>query len=271
MNKFKRKIVFITGAASGIGRAVAELLARKKAHVVLTDIDVDGVSAVCEGIRGKGLSAEYHPLDVTDEHAVTTLIQQTAQTHGRLDYIFNNAGIGITGEVRDMSNDDWRNVVDINLMGVIYGTNAAYKIMVEQGHGHIVNTASASGLVGLPFATPYAMTKGGVILMSNSLRMEARPLGVKVSAICPGFVQTNIYDNATLVNTTLDAASDIPFRFMRVDKAAKAILRGVTRNKAMIVFPKHAKLLWALERVNHGIIERLGRPSVRQQLKRRRV
>ena len=265
MRKFKNKIIIITGAASGIGRALANALARRRAHVVACDIDGIGVQRLVDQLSGRGFSAEAHTLDVTDEHAFTTLIQQVAQQHGTLDYIFNNAGIAIAGEVYNMSIDDWRKVIDVNLMGVIYGTNAAYKIMVTQGHGHIVNIASASGLVGLPFSTPYAATKGAVVQLSNSLRMEARLHGVKVSVICPGFISTNIYASALQVGRAIDPADDIPIKLMNVDKAAKQILRGVRRNKAMVVFPKHAKLFWAVERINHGLFEWLGRSIVRQQ------
>ena len=260
---FQGKIAVVTGGASGLGRMLCHALASRGATVIVTDINHEGAELVSADINKQGGEARAALLDVSDEEAVTTLVNDTYDRYGRIDFMFNNAGYGIAGEVRDMSISHWRDIVDVNLMGVVYGTMAAYRCMVQQGYGHIVNISSMTGLIGLPFAAPYAMTKAGVLRLSTSLRSEAKPLGVRVSAICPGFIDTSLFENTTLVNVRQEAAGDIPFTPMPVDKAVQIILRDVARNKPISVFPFHARLLYTLSRIDHRLMEMLLAPSIK--------
>ncbi len=185
--------------------------------------------------------------------------------HGRLDYIFNNAGIAVAGEVYDMSLDHWRRIIDINLWGVIYGTHAAYPIMVKQRSGHIVNVASTAGLVAFPTCTPYATTKHAVVGLSSSLREEALEFGVKVSAVCPGFIKTNIFEAAVMANASRDGlVSAAEEAGMEVDKAALKILRGVERNQRIINFPGQARLFWLLHRLHPDALGFIYRRMVKE-------
>ena len=145
--------------------------------------------------RGPG-AATAAVVDVRDASGFQKLVDDTAAEHGRLDYLFNNAGIGIAGEERDVSLEDWNTVLDVDLHGVVHGVRAAYALMVKQGHGHIVNTASLAGLLPSPGLVPYAMTKHGVVGLSLSLRAEAAEHGVRVTAVCPGVVDTPILTRA---------------------------------------------------------------------------
>jgi NAD(P)-dependent dehydrogenase (short-subunit alcohol dehydrogenase family) len=262
MDKFKDKVIIVTGAASGIGRALCEELSRKGALLVMADIQRDRLAELASKLAG-GRRPETAYLDVTRAEEVQALIDKVISEHGRLDYIFNNAGIAVAGEARDLNLDHWRRVVDVNLWGVIYGSDAAYSAMIKQGFGHIVNTASLAGLVGSPTMIPYSTTKFAVVGLSTALRVEAEAFGVKVSVICPGFIQTGIFDAATYVRSSREALlAKLPIKPMNPDAAARIILRGVARNKAIIVFPFYGRLLWWLQRIHSSLIKPLARKTV---------
>lgn len=263
MDYFKDKTAIVTGGASGIGQMLCEELAAHGAFVIVADLNLDGAQQVALKIVESSGRASPASLDVSNADAVRALVDKVAGEHGRLDFMFNNAGIGVGGEVRDLTPDHWRRIVEINLFGVISGTSAAYSVMVKQGFGHIVNTASLAGLIGSPTMTPYSTTKFAVVGLSTSLRTEAERLGVRVTAVCPGFIQTGIYDAGTFVKSTKEAfLNQIPFKMMDARTAARKILRGVERNRALIVFPFYARFLWWLARINPGLLSPLSRKTV---------
>lgn len=267
---FKEKVAIVTGGASGIGRAVSQEMARRGTALVVSDINSKGAEETASGITGAGGKARAAHLDVTKAEDVQKLVEETASEYGRLDYIFNNAGIGIAGEVRDMSLDDWRRIIDINLWGVIYGTTAAYPLMIKQGFGHIVNTASTAGLSGFPTLASYCATKHAVVGLSTSLRHEAADFGVKVSVVCPGFVRTGIFEATTVLKAKReDILAKADPMSMDVDKAALKILRGVEKNKQIINFPFNARLAWWLHRLNPSILSPLKAKAMRDFRKTR--
>lgn len=264
MSEFKDKISMVTGAASGIGQAISRALGEDGAVVVIADVNLEGAQKVAAAIQQRGGRADAIQLDVTSAEDVQRAIDETVAKHGRLDLIFNNAGVAAGGEARDLSLADWRRIVDVNLMGVIYGTAAAYAVMVKQGFGHIVNTASLAGLLGAPFMVPYSATKHAVVGLSKSLRSEAADLGVKVTVICPGFIQTNIFEASPWRKVNKDdILQKIPFKIMEAEEAARIILRGVARNKALIVFPGYAKFFWLLSRLSLKLVAPLDRKTVK--------
>jgi len=252
---FRDQVAIVTGAASGIGRALCEELAGRGAMVIAGDINLDGAQAVAAELTGKGQSASAARVDVSQAADVERLVQDTVSVHGRLDYMFNNAGIGVGGELRDLSLDHWRAAIDVNLWGVIYGTSAAYTVMLRQGSGHIVNMASAAGLVGEPGLIPYSVTKTAVVALSTALRAEAEAFGIRVSVACPGFIDTAIYENAIGVKIDKNEfLSKLPVRLVPAPEAARKILHGVERNQSIIVFPFYARLAWWLVRLHPGAL-----------------
>ncbi len=243
---FKNKVAIITGGASGIGRALSETLARQGATVIVTDINGKMAEEAARSIEMAGGRAQAMILDVTNYTAVKNLVDSVADKYQRLDFVFNNAGVVISGETHSMSPDDWSHIVNVNLWGVINGVQAAYSLMAGQGFGHIINIASTAALVPWPGTTAYAATKHGVLGLSTSLRAEAADLGVQVSAVCPGFIDTDIYENATFINMDRERVlKNLPsWMRMSVQKCIRIILRGVTRNKAIVLVGWNVRLLW---------------------------
>ena len=259
MNLFNDKVIIVTGAASGIGQALSEELCSRGAHVILTDWKDEQVCRVTDAIPATCGSASSVCLDVTDFDAVKALVDDTVKKHGRLDYLFNNAGIAVGGEVRDIGIDAWRKVLDVNLNGVVHGVAAAYPIMVKQGFGHIINTASLEGLVAFPGNASYVASKHAVVGLSNSLRLEGKDLGVKVSVVCPGHIKTAIFNDSEMVNLdrkkVLEYIAKIPG--ITPAQCAKVILKGVEKNKGIIVVTALAKFLYLLQRISPGLAFKL--------------
>ncbi|HEX6898868.1 MAG TPA: SDR family oxidoreductase [Thermoanaerobaculia bacterium] len=266
---FRDAVAVVTGGASGLGRALCEELGRRGARVVVTDVEEAGARAVADAITAAGGRAAAAALDVRDAAAFERLLDDTLAAHGRLDYLFNNAGLAVSGETQDLALEHWRKVLDVNLWGLIHGATAAYARMVRQGSGHIVNVASLAGLAGMALGAPYATSKFGAVGLSLTLRSEGAGLGVKVTAVCPAYIRTAIFDNGTYVRSTKEGMlSLIPFKFVEVDDAARAVLRGVERNKAVIVFPFYARLLWWLTRLSPSIAVAVNKDTARAFRKR---
>jgi NAD(P)-dependent dehydrogenase (short-subunit alcohol dehydrogenase family) len=264
MGHFQNAVAIVTGGASGLGRSLSEELGRRGAVVAVTDIDEAGARQVASGIVVAGGRAAGVGLDVRDAEAVRSTFESVAAAHGRLDFVFNNAGVAVSGEVQSFTLEHWRRILDVNLLGVIHSAAAAYALMARQGSGHIVNTASLAGLVGFPSATPYATTKFGVVGLSLSMRAEGKDLGVKVSALCPAFIQTGIFDASTYVGSRKeDVLAAIPFRIISPAEAVGPILRGVERKQAVIVLPFYARFFWWLFRIHPGLAGLLGLKTIR--------
>jgi NAD(P)-dependent dehydrogenase (short-subunit alcohol dehydrogenase family) len=264
---FRGKSAIVTGAASGIGRSLAIQLAASGASVVLADVNEEGARAVAESIVGAGHRARHAPLDVTDFAAVERLVADVAREHGRLDYMFNNAGILIGGPVESMTAEHWRRIVDVNLLGVIHGVRAAYPRMVSQGTGHIVNTASLAGIAPSPWIAAYSMTKHAVLGLSASLWGEAFDKGVCVSAACPGFIDTGIFRAATYLSSGPRSLFDvIGIKPTPADACARAILRGVARKKPIILVTPETRLTAFAQRLSPTLLLVVGRWRARRLL-----
>lgn len=265
----------VTGGASGIGRALAEELAKRGCEVVLADRQIELAEEVASGIRTLvGGKATAVNLDVTDFPALQQLVHDSVERTGRLDYMFNNAGIAIGGRVHDYGIQEWNQIIDVNLRGVVNGVQAAYCLMMKQGFGHIVNTASITGLMPTPGQAPYSMTKHAVVGLSLSLRAEAALLGIRVSVLCPGAIRTPILYGGGKYGKML---RDIPqekihqmwerLRPMAPDDFAKKVIDSVAKNKPIIVEPSWYRRLWWINRLSPSLGIALAQRSFQKRVK----
>ena len=258
MSIFAGKIALVTGSASGIGQGLAEVLAGQGAKVIATDINLERLEANPRFQDRAGNSVRVERLDVTDYGAFEKMIDDVVSREGRLDYIFNNAGIAIAGDLRDLTIEHWRPVLDVNLNGVLYGSLLAYRQMVKQGFGHIVNLSSIEGLIPFPTTASYVTSKFAVMGLSQSLYVEGADLGVKVSVVCPGFVRTAIFDVSPMINMSREEWLKANARWERFavtpEKCAEIILKGVAKNKPIIMVTGLAQVMWRLARLNPSFL-----------------
>jgi NAD(P)-dependent dehydrogenase (short-subunit alcohol dehydrogenase family) len=246
---FENAVAVVTGGASGIGRALAEELARRRAVVVIADIQHDAACQVAGAISDAGGRASAVYADVSRAEDVEGLVRDAVSRHSRIDLMFNNAGIGVNGGIHQLTLEHWRAAISTNLYGVVHGVAAAYPVMLRQRAGHIVNIASLAGLISAPGLAPYATTKGAVISLTRALRAEAAAYSVRASVVCPGFVDTAIFDSAIGVKVNKEELLQrLKLPLLPAHEAARAILAGVERNQAVIVFPASARVLWRLSR-----------------------
>lgn len=250
------RVAVVTGGASGIGHALAVALAARGDVVTVADIDEQAAETVAKDLRARHPGrVEGAALDVQDAAAVAGLIQSVKDKRGRIDLVFNNAGISIGGTAEEHTLDHWNRAIDVNLRGVVHGVLAAYPIMLEQGYGHIINTASLAGLVPSPLKIAYTTTKHAVVGLSLGLRSEAASHGVQVSVVCPGYVDTPLLDN---VNSGLPQTADgahareraikLQGKLYLPDHLARDVLHGIDRNQAVIVGPSYARVAWWIAR-----------------------
>ncbi|MFN2543978.1 MAG: SDR family NAD(P)-dependent oxidoreductase [Actinomycetota bacterium] len=263
-----RSVAIVTGGASGIGRALVDALVRRGASVVLADLDGDRAEIVAKEIDPDRVTASQ--LDVRDAAAVRSLVEATAEQRGRLDILCNNAGIGVGGNLEDLTLEHWDRIVDVNLRGVINGVMAAYPVMLRQGRGHILNTASMAGLVPTGMLTPYATTKFAVVGLSLSLRSEAAGKGVRVSVLCPGPVNTPLLDSTGPEDLPRPASLPNARRFLTrrappcsPERVARAAMKGLERNVPVIVVPWWIKPGWALMRLSPRLLLRMAEGEIR--------
>lgn len=196
MGRMNQKVAVVTGAASGIGRATAELLLREGARVVLTDVDASG-EAVARELREAGGEALFLTHDVADEPAWEAIMARTREAFGGLDVLVNNAGISASSPVTEQSLSEWRRVLAVNLDGVFLGTKHGVRAMRATGRGGaIINMASVAGLVGNPGTGAYAASKGGVRAFTKAVAVECAPEGIRVNAVFPSGVRTPIWEHS---------------------------------------------------------------------------
>lgn len=260
----------VTGGGSGIGAALGAALVSAGATVVLADLDGASAEKVAANLTGSG-SARGARLDVTDAAAVQALVDEVVAEHGRLDLMFNNAGISLIGETQDLTLPQWDAIIDVNIRGVVHGVAAAYPVMISQGSGSIVNTASMGGLMAAGLLTSYVMTKHAVVGLSLALRSEAAAYGVGVTAICPAAVETPILDKGQFGRIK---GRDYFLKGQGIRKPvdpdflAQRVLGAVAAGEALVVEPVQARMAYRLQRFAPGFTRKASVRFVDKQRRR---
>ncbi|HXY64504.1 MAG TPA: SDR family oxidoreductase, partial [Mycobacterium sp.] len=226
---------------------------------------------LAQRLNSGGAKAHAIELDVRDYPSFERAVAEAVRQSGRIDYLFNNAGIVVGGEIDSYTLDDWNDVFDVNLRGVVHGIQAVYPIMIRQHSGHIVNTASGAGLVASPGLGSYTASKHAVVGISKALRLEAERHGVQVSVLCPGPIRTPILTGGQYGRTKMTGISDEEIlklwervRPMAPEKFAKRALRAVLRGDAIIVVPAWSKAFWYLERLSPALSMRVAKVAFKR-------
>lgn len=268
MKTFDGRVAAITGAGSGIGRALANDLARRGTHLSLSDIDEVGLAETVSQCEGLGVKVVADRVDVSDREAVFAWADKVAADHGKVNLIFNNAGVALGATIDGMSYEDFEWLMSINFWGVVHGTKAFLPHLRASGEGHVVNLSSVFGLMSIPTQSAYNAAKFGVRGFTDALRMELEIAGCGVSAttVHPGGIKTNIARSARMDASALALsgadASGTAGEFDKIavttpEKAASQILEAVRRNRRRALIGPDAKVIDLLARLPAGLHQRV--------------
>jgi len=259
MKNLKDKVVVVTGAGSGIGRATALAFAGEGAELVLADISPERLEEVSAEIERMGAKVSWRRVDVSDRSQVRDLAEFVIENRGRVDILHNNAGVGL-GQLLEMTAiEDLEWVMNINFWGVVYGVTYFLPHMIERKRGHIVNTASGAGLVALPGVGGYTASKFAVVGYSEALRAELKGHGIGVSAVCPGIINTRIVSEGRInmpggARVTREKAVEFyAARGWPPERVAKAVVRGVKKNRGVIPVGPEVWVSWCLKRFSQRL------------------
>ena len=258
MSLTKESVVVITGAASGIGRALALRLAREPiAGIAVSDVNADGLAETEKLMGSPNLKVTTHRVNVADVAEMRRFAEEVVQSHGRVTHIINNAGVALGGTVKEVSLDDVRWLMDINFWGVIYGTKIFLPYLEREKSAHIVNFSSLFGLIAPPGQAAYAASKFAVRGFSESLRHELEGTNISVSVVHPGGVKTNIANNAKIGASVTLTEKELEERKRKFnenlsrtapEQAAEIVVRGIKKRMPRIIVGTDARLLGLIGR-----------------------
>lgn len=267
MKDLTDRVVVITGAGSGIGRAAALAFAREGARLHLADLRLDAARAACEAVRAMGGRATDHLVDCTDAAAVEKLAEAVFDGEGRVDVLHLNAGVWLAGPVERFSLAQWRWITDVNLWGVIHGVHVFVPRMIQQGGGgHLITTASMAGLMGLPYVAPYCATKFAVVGLSEALSAELAPHDIQVTCVCTGMVRTNVAYAAQLeVSESMRRLIEKSYERWapRPEDVAHQIVAAVRAGRSLVIRPGELLPGWALRRLSSALYQRASGAATR--------
>ena len=242
--------VFITGGASGLGRALAEAYARDGARVCIGDINLDRCAETLAALKALGADAHALSCNVTAEADLEAAAAWLQANWGGVDLVFNNAGVADAGGIDEMPLSDWQWMVDINLLGVVRGCKVFVPMMKAQRSGHLINIASMAGLIHPPMMSAYNATKAAVVALSETLQAELYPHGIQVSVVCPAFFRTNLAESVRTANTSMANLTKKLVNKSKIgaDEIAALVKTGVSKGDFHVLTHPRERRIWLFKR-----------------------
>ncbi len=260
--------IFVTGGASGLGRAVARRFARAGWRVCVADVN-DARGAETIAALAGAAAVDYVHCDVTRDEDLAAAAARLEARWGGVDVVVNNAGVAQAGAIEDVPLDDWRWIVDVNLLGVVRGCRTFTPTFKRQRHGHFVNVASMAGLLDVPFMSAYNATKAAVVSLSETLHNELAEHGIAVTVVCPSFFKTNLAESLRTTDPSLKAATDRLLASSRItaEDVAEDVFRAVERREFYVLPHAEGQIVWLLKRLlPRGVYAPLLRLQARRML-----
>jgi short-subunit dehydrogenase len=269
MRQIKGKWALVTGAASGIGRAIARELAREGANLFLIDINEPGLASVVEEVRDAGVEAFGRVCDVSNPREVTAAVAEILSRWGGVDILVNNAGITYYGKTERMSAEHWDRLMRVNLLSQIQFTRELLPSLLTRPEAHVLNVCSILGLVGMPKVTAYCTSKFAMVGFSESLRNEFGRQGLGVTALCPGFVSTNLFTNAPLEEKVEEHKTPPKMICTTPERVARAAVKAIYRNRRLVTVEPFAKFMYVLKRFTPWLLDLLFHRGRRKRIARK--
>lgn len=271
MKDFKSKLVLVTGSASGIGRATALRFSDEGADLILVDINEHGLEGAAREIESRGRKALWYKTDLSNAAQVEALHGRVTDDIGTPDVLMNAAGVAVVTCVEEAGLDDWRWILETNLWGYIHMIHYFLPDMICRRGGHVINVASGAGLFAVPYQAPYNTSKHAVVGLTESIRQEMGRYGIGASVVCPGMIRTPMIDTARVIGFK-DSAQKMAGRAAAPpEKMADAIIRGVRKNRAVIMYPPYVNLLYGLKRFSPRAADLLSKGASRAFYRQHRM
>lgn len=252
---FHNKVAIVTGGSEGIGFSIGEALAQQGASVFLFSRSREKLHQAIARIQSFGGIADGVALDVSNPHDIKAAVERISRKAGKIDLFISNAGIGLIAEVHNMTLTQWDRVIAVNLSGAFYGIHAVYPLMMQQGFGRIVIVSSGTGFHPEPFSAAYAASKYALIGLADTLRLEASLHNIGITVVCPPLTDTPILRNFECVGFDREKLlAAVPFSAMSPGRVAEIVLKGITRNKRMIIVGFYEKALYSLMRYSPSLV-----------------
>ena len=266
MKRFRGKRIVITGAASGLGKALALRFAQEGWSICIADIHMERAAEVAKEVNRTGGKALVFKCDISQEQDFKDLAKHIEAEWGGVDILVNNAGISSSGSLQDSTYDEWHRLLDINLMGVVRGCKAFTPLLAKQVQGHIVNVASFAGIASAPGMVTYNVAKAGVISLSESLRHELAADKIDISVVCPAFFPTNLMESMNNQETVAIVSKLMKRSGVTAQDVAEHIYKGVENKDFMLITHKDARLQYSMKRLSpdlfhlgmHQVLKKIG-------------